>query len=502
MIRCVCRLLGVLLATGSLLLASASELAAQPTVPGITHSSSASDSAPSSQSVWWGLSAFAAAPNTSEIAATYPYATMCLMAALREEGLVARAAAAQRAQFIVRSDTIPLAPQAVHTARACSARWTLENTPTFELPGLLRTLLLAEQDSLAAAVTARWLQRVLVRDTVARAERLLWAMQLEMGIRPRTVPRLRLMQHELAALRALGPTAIEQQIDALSVIRQFAGAVGDLSWNFASADTLRQMVVHIPAPTVRELFRDELTDAYFTWLNIFNFPADFASPQFRTSVTRGLIQYKHDLASVDVSHESRESIPSVYDSLVVDNTYQHPPDSSAVRYYVNRVRPLAVQHWFHRPDTMTTYPRLGVPTVIVLFDPTSSTLDREIASYRRLYAEFAPKGVDFIVLTQTKGFFGKSTRLPIAAEVDSERAFFLDHLKLPGILGIVETRLKKLPDGRVQEIQDAGGIYSGSVTRDGMVWPGGGDASSEAEQEAWMWAWMTNHMVPAAVHRR
>jgi hypothetical protein len=73
-------------------------------------------------------------------------------------------------------------------------------------------------------------------------------------------------------------------------------------------------------------------------------------------------------------------------------------------------------------------------------------------------------------MTTTTGSFGMSTRLSPAAEVDSLRAYFLDRLKLPGILGIQEATFETLADHRkIAVVQTP--VASGIVTRDGLFWP-------------------------------
>jgi hypothetical protein len=149
-------------------------------------------------------------------------------------------------------------------------------------------------------------------------------------------------------------------------------------------------------------------------------------------------------------------------------------DSLVISLHVVPASPIMTQHWYGRPDTAVTYPRRGVTTVLLkmhLCDAWESNPCAQMyAAWRRLYATYAPRGVDFVILLQTRGSFGLSTRLPAQAEADSLRAYFVDHLKLPGIVGVTETPFTTLPDGRKVA---AGGApdYRGVVTRDGMYWP-------------------------------
>jgi hypothetical protein len=103
---------------------------------------------------------------------------------------------------------------------------------------------------------------------------------------------------------------------------------------------------------------------------------------------------------------------------------------------------------------------------------SSISCAKEYTAYRQLYHEFAPRGVDFILLAKTTGSFGLSTLLPATAEVDSLRHYYLDSLKLPGILGIQETKFATLPDGRKTPMEGAPMPY-GIVMQNGFLWPSG-----------------------------
>jgi hypothetical protein len=102
----------------------------------------------------------------------------------------------------------------------------------------------------------------------------------------------------------------------------------------------------------------------------------------------------------------------------------------------------------------------------------SVTCERQYDAWKRLYREFASRGVDFILLTHTTGSFGLSTLLSPEAEVDSLKTYFRDRLKLPGILGVQVTQFQTLPDGRkVPALQPSLGF--GIVMRNGLLWPYG-----------------------------
>jgi hypothetical protein len=149
-------------------------------------------------------------------------------------------------------------------------------------------------------------------------------------------------------------------------------------------------------------------------------------------------------------------------------------DSLVLSMHLQPAPALEVQHWYGRPDTTVTYPRHGTLT-LTMHAPRCVGADTECArtyaAWRQLYARFASRGVDFILLVQTTGSFGLSTLLSPEAEADSLRAYFRDQLKLPGILGIQETKFATLPDGRKVPIQGPP-LYSGVVTRDGLYWSG------------------------------
>jgi hypothetical protein len=105
--------------------------------------------------------------------------------------------------------------------------------------------------------------------------------------------------------------------------------------------------------------------------------------------------------------------------------------------------------------------------------------------------------VDFIILTGTDGTFGRSTLLPVSAEVDSLRNYYLGELHLPGMLAIEDTHFDTLPDGRrgsATESKNTGYGHS-VVTADGKVWSFGGGLLASKDWEMGMAMFIRNHVI-------
>jgi hypothetical protein len=204
----------------------------------------------------------------------------------------------------------------------------------------------------------------------------------------------------------------------------------------------------------------------------FYFPFDLDSPKFKAEIERTLPQAQRDLDTV----KAPIIVPQSFQEFTYSKTGSRN-DSLVVGMHLQASAPIVAQYWYGRPDSGSTYlaayPRPGVLTVIssveVCAVKQSISCERQYNAWRHLYQEFAPRGVDFILLTHTTGSFGSSTLLSPEAEVDSLKTYFRNRLKLPGILGIQVTQFQTLPDGRkVPVFQPSLGF--GIVMRNGLLW--------------------------------
>ena len=319
------------------------------------------------------------------------------------------------------------------------------------------------------------------QDTVGYAERLLRIWQLELETRPRTPAWWSMVQHDFAALRALAPAAPETRLWAQWDLTEYAQRKDNLPWALASMDTLRQMIRALPDAVRRK--KESVFSTYTVVQGInnklmlsmcFSSTNVFFAPQFKTAFEQELAQARQDVQLVDLRPESR----NYYLNALTFTLHQYMYDSAGGWLHSHPAQSLVAQRWFHRPDSTVTYPRPGVPTVVVRLNSDKDCIESCAARYakiRRLYTEFAPKGVDFILFTNTRGYIGLSNMLPLAAEIDSLRSLYLDSLKLPGILAIEETQFQTL-DGLRQPKPFAtanADVYAGDfyvVDRNGMVW--------------------------------
>lgn len=372
--------------------------------------------------------------------ADYTRPTMCVAAAEREEAQARRTVAAQLPFLEFRADTLPLAATAVDFANSCGARfWTrtgdLVPADSVELPGLVRLALWANQDQLAQTAGDRW--RTLAHDTMGQAEVVLQQMRLVVETRPLTARRVQAVHTALATLHHFGPAAIEEDVVGRLYNEGLVGSrLGTPLQAAFGADSLASFWRQLPTRAERLRFEYMLW-----WANGFKITNLLALPvgKLNTTVasqvyTQGYDQFIRDINLVR---------PVQPDSLRDFATYLQ------VNGVLPKAPPLQAQRWFNRSDPTTPLPRPGVPTVIVWMNQNCGEgCYQEYAHYRRLYDELTPKGVQFILMTRTQGWRPGSAMLTSDQEVDSIRAYVMDHLKLRGILGVQVTQFQTLADGR------------------------------------------------------
>jgi hypothetical protein len=244
-------------------------------------------------------------------------------------------------------------------------------------------------------------------------------------------------------IAALGYGATMEYLHALMQSYLLASGIDSMGWYSASVETLLRTIRMLP-PSERD---------QYTWLAIQGLVnrlkellllshEELEAPSLSEAYATGVVQLQRDYATDDSMRTFVQSLPKTFHAFMMGGS--GGPTMSA-----HPATPLHSQHWFHRADTTGILPRPGVLSVIVpVRRNCGEACYAEYEAYRRLYTEFAPQGVEFILMTQTMGYSGTSLRLSPTAEVDSIRAYFLDRLKLPGILGVEESVFDTLPDGR------------------------------------------------------
>lgn len=369
---------------------------------------------------------------------------MCAAVAEREEVRAQFPAAVQMRQMSMRRpDMLPLSPQTIRIANACLVHWTLQSTPPFERPGLMRLALLANRDPVAQQVVNLWTADVPATDTATRAERWLRAIQLYWLASPRTTNRIHDGVIAQNAIGALGHGATTEYLYALKQSYLLASGIDSMGWYSANVETLLRTIRMLPAAE-RDQYRWLAVEGLYNRLKelLLLSQGGLEAPALADAYAAGVAQLQRDYVSDDSMRTFVQWLPNTFHALMMGSG--RGPTMGA-----HPSTPLQAQHWFHRTDTTGTLPHPGVLSVIVpVRRNCGDACYAEYEAYRRLYAEFAPHGVEFILMTQTMGYSGKSVRLSPAAEVDSIRAYFLDRLKLPGMLGVEESVFDSLPDGR------------------------------------------------------
>jgi hypothetical protein len=401
--------------------------------------------------------------------------TRCVVAALWEEFRALRTAAVQQTRLGLRPDTFALAPATVREAQRCGKPWfampSNVQLDSLQWIGLFRLDLIAQYDTQALAIGQRWIRNASSQD-IARGERILQVLQWMNETRPRTLGRLRLLQQLYAQLQALAPGAVEERIDATVSLMNLAGQSGDFSQQLGLARATQQMIRTIPTAEPREYFREAMFSAERVELNHFFLqPFDLASPQLHAAIEQYLAQLRSDFPLIIGKHHYPVIIPTTFSEFMFSHG-RIRNDSLIAGEYLHSAQPVVAQYWYDRPDTTVTYPRHGVLTVIAYANVCGSSGDaceRRYAAWKQLYAEFARRGVDFILVASTTGSFGRSNLLPVTAEVDSLRTYFLDRKKLPGILAVKVRNSRTLSDGRKVELDGPTEPF-GVVTQDGLLW--------------------------------
>jgi len=139
--------------------------------------------------------------------------------------------------------------------------------------------------------------------------------------------------------------------------------------------------------------------------------------------------------------------------------------------------------WFGRIDTSAAYPRKGVISLITFADQRcGENCYYAYNAVRRLKQRFG-QAVEVILVTPTAGYFRQRPPLEPAAEAEVLRWYFLDFLRLPVVLAVVNTDFQTAPapDRRrfyeeplLYRTYGVSGVLDGHstcvlVTRDGLI---------------------------------
>ena len=156
-----------------------------------------------------------------------------------------------------------------------------------------------------------------------------------------------------------------------------------------------------------------------------------SAPKFAAMLDKYLQTWVHD-QGLENTDDYREAMSLIQELRTHPSVKQLYGEFEFQRYH-----PVTMDAWFNRPDSTVPYPRAGVPSVTVgVVTDCGDYCYPFYAMYKRLYTEFVPQGIDFLMLAHLEGHIHLSGPLTAEQEMDSIRTKFLTHLTLPGVLGI------------------------------------------------------------------
>jgi hypothetical protein len=347
-----------------------------------------------------------------------------------EECLAAVERAQARALWGARPDTLSAVaqdrasepPAVIEIARRCSAHLDVGRMPAPSRALYLQLLLIAGRDSTFAAIVDRQLAEA--RSVAERSAVLFSAIDLLLKAKP---VRIATAEQLTYRLDSLGPGAAQSRLFAYFRLASLARLLGDsallartapralalgnavdsASPNLILKAALSTGAVMLTPPRPLDVLRDSGPDAY----------VQFVRRKYIAEATKRGI--------------SRDTAENMVETDVLRGAGRPAP-------------PLAGDYWFGRSDT-TPLPAPGRVTLLAFVDhrcgvkcyPGYAMLER----LRRRFGD----ALDIVLVAQTFGYFRLRPPPSPAEEAEMVRQYFLDELKLPGVLTVSVTPTTQLP---------------------------------------------------------
>ena len=409
--------------------------------------------------------AFALGPNSF---ARYTAPGLCRAAALYTARVQRLTRAAQYVLDTIQTmalarDTLPA--RAIEVALACGEHFTVKGTPAPELPDLFALALLANKDTLASAVVQRQLflaPRGAARDTVR-----LTALHEYLTAEP---ARVAAAEAVVAYIDALGPSAQAMRLMAHDSLLAFASAMYDVDRMRTEAARIIALGKAVPTEAIKYDY-DPIVQAYKALLTI----AFVAHPD---SVSAVAVRAQQDLRRFPPGTAFPPGKP-VYEGETLDYKTASldgvlrglSPIGADLLMFGKAPPPLQATYWFptlaHRP------PGTGQVSLMVYgghgaclgglwgFDVASGcggffaglggTAEENQEKLAVKLSRYVARGASLTVVDET--WPGAALgRLPdsAAANADTLRWYYQEHLKLPVTVAIVADVIQQFPtpDGR------------------------------------------------------
>ncbi|MBX6330563.1 MAG: hypothetical protein IRY91_01815 [Gemmatimonadaceae bacterium] len=348
-----------------------------------------------------------------------------------EECLAAVERSEARAVWGARPDTLSAVaqdrasepPEVIEIARRCSAHLDADRMPASSRPLYLQLLLIAGRDSTFAAVVDK--QVAEARSVDARSTALFSAFDVLLRARP---VRIAAAEQLAQRLDALGPEAAESRLYAWFRLAYLARLLGDSALlaraapralalgsrvdsanpNLIMKAALSTGVVMLTPPRPLDVLRDSGPDAYVQ-----------------------LIRRKY-VAEATKRGVSRDTAENMVENDLLRGAGRPAP-------------PLVGDYWYGRSDTTRPLPARGRVTLLAFVDHRCRVKCYPgYAMLERLHRRFGD-ALDIVLVAQTFGYFRLRPPPSPSEEAELIRHYFLDELKLPGMLTVSVTPTSQLP---------------------------------------------------------
>lgn len=418
----------------------------------------------------------AAAPSAaSSAAAPDPYARytrpgQCAQAAHRLNDQYWRDKRADTVIYGPATDSVPAS--VIAAAKICAARFSMTKIPSRDLLGLVDLYLWTHQDSLAHSAAERLVAASSAQLPSNRGWILYQIVRSYLSARP---VQLAVAKRYLTQLDALSAPAAPWRLFAHTLMSRYMMSLDDTSAALAEANAA------LTAGT--QMDKNDRADRVFALLDAYHALAEPTSLRFggpaAVAVFDSAMRVLLPLRAPHPGNTTRRKAPTTLgtgDVIVRGGTdpvmamalmmggmgaSMGGPDAQMMlqqaitesqRPYTivgKPAPPLQASHWYAAGTDTGPRPKPGAVTLLFSAAPNCGAVCFPMyASLRRIYDTYHAAGLQIILMSSTSGFFRNQPAPVPAKEVEEIRAYYLDFLKLPGVLGVDETQFSHRPDGR------------------------------------------------------
>jgi hypothetical protein len=395
------------------------------------------------------------APAASDPYVRYTSAARCVEGASRMTAFYWRDKHQDTARYAPATDVIPTPVR--DSLRMCASHFSAATVADDDVLPMLQLSLLTGDTTAVNAAEARLTRSLAALPLPRRAWLLEGMASALLGARPAQVTRAR---GYVRALDALGKPAASERMSTHKIVAEYAWSVGEL----AVADS----EIHASLAAAGELGKAEQLNQADGIAGAFILRATIASVrQGRTAATSIL-----DTAATVALPLTQSGSP--YDA------YRRQRMESGFAYYRTMynidgttAKTVRADWWMGSPGD-TVFPKTNKVTVAIIVHPGNLSFPA-IATIRRLHDEFASRGLDFVLMTYTTGYFRTAVTPKPSVEVQEFQRWFVDYLHVPLTMAVEESQFGRLPDGRRQntrmtnEVNYSVGANALLIGKDGVI---------------------------------